>query len=53
MASVAEKILNKVGTRAVVGRPASDIFLVIRQVESSEEGPSFMQSISNEISSLR
>ncbi|MCR4589928.1 MAG: EAL domain-containing protein [Lachnospiraceae bacterium] len=53
MAAVAERIKKKAGASAVIGRSAADVFLIIRQVESPEEGPSFMQSISNEISAIR
>ena len=53
MMAVAEKLRKRVGSTAVLGRPDADVFLVIRQVESREEGPSFMQTISNDISSVR
>ncbi|MCR4738695.1 MAG: EAL domain-containing protein [Lachnospiraceae bacterium] len=53
MEAIAKKIQKSVGASAVIGRPGTDTFLVIRQVESREEGPSLMQRIINDISSLR
>lgn len=53
MRSVAARLKRSAGTSAVIGRPSTNVFMVIRQVESGEEGPSFMQNISNEIRSIR
>ncbi len=53
MEAVAKKIQKSVGASAVIGRPGTDLFLIIRQVESKEEGPSLMQRVINDISSVR
>ncbi len=53
MKAVADRIRRSTGNSAVIGRTGSNLFLVIRQVEKKEEGPSLMQSISNDIRSLR
>jgi len=53
MAAIALRIKKSVGSTAVVGRPGTDRFLIINQVERPEEGSSFLQKISRDISSIR
>ena len=52
MAAIALRIKKSVGSTAVVGRPGTDRFLIINQVERTEEGSSFLQRISRDIASI-
>ncbi len=52
MAAIAFRIKKSVGSTAVVGRPGTDRFLIVNQVERTEEGSSFLQRISRDISSI-
>ncbi len=53
MKVISERLLRMAGNTAVIGRPGNNLFLIVRQVEKKEEGPSLMQNISNEIRSIR
>ncbi len=53
MKAVYDRIKQSVGSSAVVGRTGTDIFLIVRQVEKKEEGPTLMQNLSSDMRSIR